>query len=201
LQVRGDFKTLFPERPPDFDIMVDEHPDHQRASAQLREAKADVKTARGDLFPSLDASASVAEQKLNSNPFGTNWSAGVNLSYPLYLGGRDFYEWKGSKFLQARAEAQLKTADDQIAVGLKQAYSDFKDAIENIKVQQGFLNAAEARAEIARAQYANGLLSYQDWDLIENDLINNQNTILGSLRDALIAEGNWEKAQGKGAIP
>ena len=46
-----------------------------------------------------------------------------------------------------------------------------------------------------------GLISFQDWDTIENDLISNQKTILVNLRDAIAAEAAWEQAQGKGYIP
>ena len=63
-----------------------------------------------------------------------------------------------------------------------------------------FLAAADLRAEIARTQYTTGLLSFEDWDLIENDLIDNQKAMLASLRDAVLAEAAWEQTLGKGAL-
>jgi hypothetical protein len=57
------------------------------------------------------------------------------------------------------------------------------------------------RAEIARSKYNNGLLSFEDWDLIENDLINRQKALLVSVRERVTAEAGWEQARGEGAIP
>jgi outer membrane protein len=201
LHVKGTFKTNFPKTPPDFRTLVSENPEHQRVAAQVRTAQSDVRLAKGNLFPSLDASAAISEQKLVDSPSQNSWSAGVNLSYPFFLGGRDIYGVQSAKAEELRVQQSLLNGDNEIVRGLKQAYANFQNAVENIKVQEDFLKASETRAEIGRSQYANGLISYQDWDLVENDLINNQKTILQSLRDALIAEANWEKAQGKGAIP
>jgi hypothetical protein len=44
-------------------------------------------------------------------------------------------------------------------------------------------------------------MSFEDWDRIENDLIQRQKTVLQSQRDRVTAEAAWEQAQGKGVIP
>lgn len=201
LNIKGDFKAHFPAERIDFNQRVQEHPDHLRLLAQLKASRSDVRLAKGDLLPSVDASASISRQWSNADPDKNAWAAGVNLNYPFFLGGRDIYEAKAARAEEFRLTNTLHDTDNQIALGLKQALADFRNAVERIRVQEGFLKAAEVRAEIGRAQYANGLLSYQDWDLVENDLINNQRTILESLRDAMIAEATWERAQGKGVLP
>jgi outer membrane protein len=201
LRVQGTFQTHFPEKPPDFASLVPENPNHRKAVAQLNGAKADVRFNKGNYYPSIDASASVARDLLQSSSGQRLWSAGVNLSYPFRTGLGDINQVKAARSNWFQFENNLSSGDNQIAFRLKQAYSDFRDAVENIRVQEGFLKSSEVRAEIGRSQYANGLISYQDWDIVENDLINNQKTILQSMRDALIAEANWENAQGKGAIP
>ena len=53
----------------------------------------------------------------------------------------------------------------------------------------------------SRNKYNNGLQSFEDWDGIENDLITRQKTSLLSSRQRIVAEANWEQAQGKGVIP
>jgi outer membrane protein TolC len=68
-------------------------------------------------------------------------------------------------------------------------------------VDEDFLKAANARAEIARSKYSNGLMSFEDWDIIENDLINRQKAVLQSRRDRVTAEAAWEQVLGNGAIP
>ena len=64
-----------------------------------------------------------------------------------------------------------------------------------------YLQAEGVRAEIGRSQYASGMLSFEDWDRIENDLISSEKSDLGGRRDAVVAEANWEKVQGKSRLP
>jgi hypothetical protein len=47
----------------------------------------------------------------------------------------------------------------------------FVEAVEKTKVDNSFWEAASTRARIARQKYNNGLLTFEDWDVIENDLI------------------------------
>ncbi|MDH3513536.1 MAG: TolC family protein, partial [Gammaproteobacteria bacterium] len=89
----------------------------------------------------------------------------------------------------------------QLLVRLKQAHAGYVESVEKLKVDQAFLEAAVTRAEIARSRYNNGLMSFEDWDRIENDLIQRQKTFLQSQRDRVTAEAAWEQAQGKGVIP
>lgn len=201
LAVQGSFKTQLPKEVPDYAAIVAAHPDHLRSEAQLRAGKASTKIAKGDLYPTLDASASATRRKFEGGNANTLWSAGVNFNYPIFTGGKDFYELNAARSEEFRLAEVLRSGDNQLALQLKQSYADFKDAVDRIRIQENFLQSAQVRAEIARSQYANGLISYQDWDLIENDLIDNERSILESLRDALIAEAAWEKAQGIGAIP
>jgi outer membrane protein TolC len=88
-----------------------------------------------------------------------------------------------------------------LLVRLKQAWAGYVESEEKLKVDQAFLEAAVLRAEIARSRYNNGLMSFEDWDRIENDLIQRQKTVLQSQRDRVTAEAAWEQAQGKGVIP
>lgn len=84
---------------------------------------------------------------------------------------------------------------------LKQTFASYQEAVERLKVDTELLDAATIRAEIARNKYNNGLLSFEDWDIIENDLISRQKFVLQSRRDRIVAEAVWEQAQGKGVIP
>ncbi|HKY62182.1 MAG TPA: TolC family protein [bacterium] len=201
LRVKGNFDTEFPKEGPDFSRLTYDHPEHRQGEAEVSGAKADVGVAKANYYPSIDADATVSQEKLSSRPFESLWSVGANLTYPFATGGGDIYQVKAAQAERRRVQHNLRSTDNDVGLRLRQAYTDFKDAVQNIAVQEKFLQSAATRAEIGRNQYANGLISYQDWDLVENDLINSQRTILETRRDALIAEANWELAQGKGAIP
>jgi outer membrane protein TolC len=93
------------------------------------------------------------------------------------------------------------STDRQLLVQLKQAYVTYVESVAQLKVDSSFREAAAMRADIARKQYNNGLLSFQDWDTIESDYIKRQKNYLASKRDRVINESNWEKALGRGVIP
>ena len=51
-----------------------------------------------------------------------------------------------------------------------------------------------------RHKYNIGLLDFENWDIIENELINYQKQELLSVRDSVNAEANWEQAIGQSAF-
>lgn len=201
IKVTGSFKTSLPGELPDFRALALETPAHVKVAAQTRAAQAGVAIARSQLFPEVSATASASRRGSDWPPGTDRWSAGLSLSFPFFQGGRNIFDVKSAKAEERRTKLDLRSADDKAALNLEESFARFQDATEKTEVQKEFLEAAEVRAEISRSQYTSGLLSFEDWDLIENDLIANQKTLLSSLRDAVIAEANWELAQGKGAIP
>lgn len=201
VMVKGTFQIPAPGEVPPFQKMALETPAFRQVEAQVRGANAGVLLARSESFPTLDANASIGRSGTTWFPDGDRWSLGATFNYAFFPGGRNIFDLRSAKAEQKRNQFNLQSAGHQIAFTLDQAFSRFQDASEKIEVQQEFLQAAEVRAEIARSQYANGLLSFQDWDLIESDLITQQKQMLATRRDAVIAEAAWEQAQGKGSIP
>ncbi|MFA5069642.1 MAG: TolC family protein, partial [Candidatus Omnitrophota bacterium] len=55
---------------------------------------------------------------------------------------------------------------------------------------------AEERAKITRSQYSTGLASFNDWIIIEDNLVKAQKAYLDTRADMLIAEAYWIQAIG-----
>ncbi len=202
LEVRGDVPLTEPgAAAPDFQQLVRQIPDYQQVAAQQKSAAAGVTLARSGLYPSLDLSGSVARVGDNWFPDSTRRSVGLNLNVPLYSGGKDYYATKSAVSSLDAAASNTDSTERQLLVKLRQTYASYVESAEKLTVDQAFLDAATTRAEIARSKYNNGLMSFEDWDLIENDLIQRQKTFLQSQRDRVVAEAAWEQAQGKGVIP
>ena len=70
------------------------------------------------------------------------------------------------------------------------AWTALRNAVEMVEVQRKSLAAAEERAKISRAQYSIGLLSFDNWTIIEDGLVQAKNRHL----DACWAEGRAEAA-------
>lgn len=186
-----------PEDPP-FSELTQKTPDHQKAEAQLRAAEAERRAARGDRWPRLDASAGINRRGTTTALSEEGWSWGADVSWPLFTGGSLAARVSAAGGAVAGARSTLRSTALRVVENLESAHANWLDAIGRRDVQREFLNAAEVRAEVARGQYSSGLLSFEDWDAIENDLINNQKAWLDSLRTEREREAAWDVARGTG---
>lgn len=201
LEVRGDIPLSAPGTAPDFRELARQVPDYRQVAAQQKSAAAGVTLARSGLYPSLNLSGSVGRVGNDWFPGGTQRTVGLNLNVPLYSGGKDYYATKSAASSLEVAASNTDSTEHQLLVKLRQGYASYIESVEKLKVDQAFLDAASTRAEIARSKYNNGLMTFEDWDIIENDLIQRQKTFLQSQRDRAVNEAAWEQVQGKGVIP
>ena len=59
------------------------------------------------------------------------------------------------------------------------------------------LEAAQERARIAEAEYSTGFITYDDWTIIEDNLVSAKINHLNAQANALLAEANWIQAKGE----
>lgn len=185
----------------DFKKMVLSLPQHQQLLSQVRSADAARDIARSGFLPSINLTGSVGKVDDHFFPERDRWTVGANLSWSLFGGGKDYYGSQSSTATYISLQRSLTHLQrDQVAV-LKKAHVGFIEAVADLKVSEAFLAAAKSRAEIARAKYNNGLMTFDEWDIIENDLINKSKSYLQARRQRILAEATWEQAQGIGVIP
>jgi outer membrane protein TolC len=94
-------------------------------------------------------------------------------------------------------QAQEQSLKDALSLTLEQDWAALQDAIEQVKVRQKFLDADEERAKIARAQYSVGLISFDNWTIIEDNLVLSKTAYLNAQAQALLSEAGWIAAQGR----
>jgi outer membrane protein TolC len=201
LRVVGSVPVIAPEAAPDFRQRVQQTPELKQARAREQSALAEVRLARSGFYPSVDVSGSVAREGENWTPDKDRRTVGLNLTIPLFSGGRDYYTTRSAAASLEAASSSTDNLERQLLVRFRQAYADYLESEEKLKVDRAFLEAAVTRSEIARSRYNNGLMSFEDWDRIENDLIQRQKNFLLSQRSRVTAEAAWEQVQGKGVIP
>ncbi len=192
----GRFDVAAITNEPDFNALLANTPDHIRSEAQLLSADASVRLAKSPFYPELSTHASASRNGEGFSLENDAWSVGVALSFPFYAGNKYVNDLASARVGLQIALANQQESDDQTLVRLESAWADLQDALDRRDVQRDFLEAAEVRAEIARSQYAGGLLSFEDWDQIEDDLTSAQTSMLSSERDTVLAEAAWERAQG-----
>ena len=201
IDIRGDVPEAPPPATVALDALLPRTPEYEQALAQEKTAEADVRIARSGLLPTLNLTGTAGRQGESWTPNEHRNSAGVSLTVPIYSGGKDYYATKGAVASLAAAQASRENTVRTLRTRLQQGYTGYVQADEKRRVDREFVEAAATRAEIARSKYNNGLLSFEDWDIIENDLISRQKAALVSQRDRVTAEASWEQVQGTGVIP
>jgi outer membrane protein len=193
---------LVPAPPtPDFPALARETPRLREAAARQFGAEAAVRLARSSFYPSVDLRGTLGRSGDHWSPSTERNSVGATVSIPLYSGGRNYYGERDALAALDAAKADRDAVEQQLIVDLKRRYAAYVQSVGRLKVDSDFLAAAETRARIARARYQNGLISFEDWDQIETDLIARQKASLVVQRDRVAAEAAWELEQGKGVIP
>jgi len=197
VRAKGDFKIKYPNREkPDFEQLSQSTPFLQELIAKKEAARFGSKSAKANLFPQIYANASAGASASHWPPDKNEWSAGLSLSFPLFEGGSRIAEISRANSVFKQAEADERSGRDSVLLTLEETWIGLQDAIDKIGVQQKFLEATEERAKIVQAQYSTGLISFDNWTIIEDDLVRAKKSFLDVQANGLIAEANWIQATG-----
>ncbi|HHE33064.1 MAG TPA: TolC family protein [Chlorobaculum parvum] len=198
LRVTGQFTANESTRQsPDFDRIAKESPAYLNLTAQKDAAGYSLQAARSAFMPLVYVSTGFGNSAFRQlPPDRTDRQAGIDVSVPIYAGG-------SGKAGVARALALVNqlTADEQslylsLKRNLAQAWKSFIDASGKVEVQKKYLDAASERARIADAQYSAGLVSFNDWTIIEDNLVSAKKSYLNVQSSLLNAEAAWVQAKG-----
>ncbi len=198
LTAKGTFDVVnrVPRRP-DFEKMADSNPVLQRLIAQTDAARFGLRSAKADFFPQMFGSIQAGKAAVDNWPPNKNeWSLGLNVSYPLFTGRSRISEVYRTRAVLNQSVADEKSGLDGVILTLEQTWTDLQDALEQVGVEEKYLIAGEERAKISRAQYSIGLINFDDWTILEDNLVRAQKSYLASEAASLVAEANWIQAQG-----
>jgi outer membrane protein TolC len=182
---------------PDFEALVNKNPSLGKLTAQKNAASLGIKAAKADFFPQLSAQAGASKSNSHWPPNNEQLSAGLTLSLPLFEGGLRLAQVAQARAIFNQAEANVRSSKDSIILTLQEAWAALGDAVETVKVQNKFLVATEERAKIAEAQYSLGLIQFDNWTIIEDQLVNAKKSFLDAQANTLLAEASWVQAKGE----
>ncbi len=197
IKVQGDFNVRdTASDKPDFEGLANKHPSLGKSIAQKNSASFSIKAAQANYFPQLSLQAQANRTGSHFLPRNDQLDAGLALSFPLFEGGLRSSQVAQAKAVYNQAEAGERSTKDSIIVGLQQGWAALQDALETVAVQRKFLTAVEERSKIAEAQYSLGLIQFDTWTIIEDDLVSRKKVFLNAEANALSAEANWIQAKG-----
>ncbi len=181
---------------PDIDYIADSTPFLQELISRKDAAVYDLNSRESDFMPKVYLGASFGRVNDGWPPRNDEWSTGLSVSLPIFEGGRRISEVSKSRSKLNQAISGTQSGRYTVLVALERSWKDLQDAITNTSVQKKFLGAADERAKITRAQYSTGLATFNDWIIIEDNLVKAQKAYLNAQAEMLIAEAYWIQAIG-----
>jgi outer membrane protein len=149
-----------------------QRPDLQALRAAAASAKYEAERARAARWPSLSLAANTGRSFFleDERTPSTTYSVGLNLSVPLFDGGRLKAEARAAARDAERLQAEADTQRSQVAREVSEAYQDVRyaqTAREGIVVQ---FDSADESARAAEARYKAGVGSLLEWLTAQADL-------------------------------
>ena len=195
----GELRTNAPPSDVSLDELARQTPSYRSAEANIKAAEQGFIITRSQRFPLVTANASLSgtgEHDVQKE----SWQTGIAVSLPLFTGWRISQDIiiSGLKREQSRLDAENTML--YLLNNLQTALNTYRDRHAALSVQDAQLEAAALRETVAKAQYEQGLISFQDWDTIENALVTAQKSWLSSRLAADQAEAAWQNAMGLSSI-
>ena len=142
---------------------VSSRPDLASAQAQYREAVGNVRAARGNLFPSIQATGAGGRTYVQTLPGGaTNYTLKLGLAIPIFSGFTRQYAVK-----QARAEAdaalgRAASVKQQVTFQVFSSYYALQTAAKRVKTADDLLASAQSSEDAALGRYRAGVGLFVD---------------------------------------
>ena len=198
MRVLGDFQVQeTAQDKPDFVILIKNNPSLLQLDAQKKSAEFALKSVYGNFSPTLTGSAGANNNGAKWTPKANQWNMGLSVSMPIFEGGLRFAQVDQARAVLNQLIANEKSTRDNLIYALEQNWAVLQDAVENVDVQKLNLTATEERSKIAQAQYSIGFINFDNWTIIENNLVSAKQKFLAAEAAALSAEAGWIKAKGE----
>ena len=181
---------------PNFEYMAETTPLLRQLIAQKEAAVFGLKSAYANFFPQVYANGSAGNTGTQWFPDKNEYSIGTSITFPIFDGGNRIATAQKAKGVLGQSQADEKSGRDGVIYTLANTWTKLQDAIDNVELQKKTLDAAQERDKIAGAEYAIGLLSYDNWIIIENNLVSAKKTYITAQNAALVAEATWVQAKG-----
>ena len=191
LEVRDSVRML-----PNFENIAETNPLLKQLIAQKEAAQFGLRSAYANFFPQVYANGSAGNTNTRWFPDKNEYSIGTSITFPVFDGGNRYATAQKAKGALGQSQADEKSGRDGVIFTLANTWIQLQDAIDNVEVQRRALGAAQERAKISGAEYAIGLLLYDNWIIIEDNLVSAKKAYISAQNASLVAEANWVQAKG-----
>jgi outer membrane protein TolC len=192
--ILGTFLTDTKKPPQNVNATI--HPLVRANEFKLKAAEEALQSAKSKYFPEISLTASAKKNAAPDLPLANPvYNAGLTLTIPLF----DANTSSGVKSAIINKSIAVITLDETRAShkqSLKSKEAAYLIAKKNLDVSQFGYDASFLQAEVARQRYTLGLVTFQDWDSYENDLIAAELNVLKSQKSVADAFTDFCEALG-----
>lgn len=174
---------------------------HQLAQQTIIQQKL-ITIAKGGYKPSVYFSTSYQWQAQTDRftPDNRDWinslSSSLTLQIPIFDGFKTSADIQQAQVDYKQTQLRKKQVNEQIALEIKQAVSNWKEARERIEAQRWAVKLAREGLKIAEVRYQNGIGTQLEVIDSQLALITAQTNQVQAYHDFLIAEAQLKKAVG-----
>ena len=159
-------------------------------------AEINLQQAKRSRLPSVQLSAETGISGVWP-PEEESWSVGIGLSLPIFEGWKKTADIRSAEAeLTATVERYQRELEKNVQT-MKQKWTEYLNASERVGVREKYRNAAQERAKIAEVQYSSGLLSFDNWIIIENEFVDAERAFISAQAEAMSAEAAWHNIIGR----
>lgn len=134
-------------------------PELKSIEGQIEAAEAELRMARGSLYPTVDGLAHYQyDNGFVLGGSGDSWMGGVRVNYPLFTGGKTEAEIAQARAKLARLAAEKHKLELAMELEVKQAELAYSQAEQRLQVTEKMYAQAEESARLSRVRFKEGVL-------------------------------------------
>jgi len=198
IEVKGNFQVKDAARSkPVFEAIVQNNPSLRQIIAEKNAANFSLRSAYANYSPVLSGQAGANKTGSHWTPNKDRWNLGLTVSMPIFEGGLRSAQVNQARATLNQLRENERSAKDGVILKLEQTWAAFQDAMDNMEVQHKQLIATQERSKIAQAEYSTGFITFDNWTIIEDNLVNAKSAFLDAEANMLLAEASWIQAKGE----
>lgn len=171
---------------------LDHRPDVNQLKLAISQAQAQIGAAKARFFPEISLNGSVGADKTNNARFESDDlenRVGLQVSYPLFSGGRDGAALKEAHYAEAEALLDLKNLENMVVSEIQQDCFTIASVQKQLRLYRENAALAEQNRDMVAIEYQYGKTSLVSLNEVQNTLTETQQKIalaLVSLRQAWV---------------
>ncbi len=188
---------------PETDLMraaASHNPDLHRYTQQVRQARENMRAARGAYYPTFSLQGGYGREDRNVGGAAPLWTAGVFMNWPLFEGGAIDAQVVQSHARLAQIEQARRATQIQVQVQVDQALAAWRTAIADVRAARKLVETDSEATRTAVGLYRTGMVTALDVLTAQASLTAAQGSEVQALTAYAVARAAMVRVTGLGAI-